>query len=103
MVMSDKLDDFEGMMRNVRNSIFERIISIFMKCAVWSVVKMKQRTDIDALLKIKTMSDRIEAELASELMLRNRNKKHNQTKTFEKVDQVVDHIPEHDENNLNQT
>lgn len=103
MVMSDKLDDFEGMMRNVRNSIFESIISIFMRCAVWSVVKMKQRTDIDALLKIKTMSDRIEAELASELMLRNRNKKHNQTKSFEKVDQAVDHIPEHDENNLNQT
>lgn len=36
------------------------------------------------------MSDKIEAELAGELMLRNRGKKHNQTKTFERtLEEVV--------------
>lgn len=58
-----------------------------MNCAVWSVTNMKQKTDNDALLKIKNLSDKIEAELASELMLRNRNKK-TQSKQYEKVEQA---------------
>ena len=82
--MSSKLDEFEVTMSNIRNFIVDKILSFFMICAVWSVETMKQRTDIDTLLKIKTMSDKIVAELAGEIMIRNRSEKHRQPKTYEK-------------------
>ena len=50
-----------------------------MGLAVWSVNKFKDKTDLEALLRIKTYSDKIEAELAGELMVRNRYKKHSST------------------------
>lgn len=80
MMMSDKLDEFESKMRAARNYLVEKYLSVVMHCAVWSVCNMKDKTDLEALLKIKTMSDKIEAELANELMIRNRFR--NKGKTF---------------------
>jgi len=46
-----------------------------MNLAIWAISNFKERTDLEALLRIKTYSDKIEAELASELMIRNRHRK----------------------------
>jgi hypothetical protein len=82
--MSSKLDEFEITMSNIRNFIVDKILSFVMNCAVWSVETMKHRTDNDTLLKIKTMSDKILAELAGEIMVRNKSEKHRQAKIYER-------------------
>jgi hypothetical protein len=55
-----------------------------MNLAIWAISNFKERTDLEALLRIKTFSDKIEAELASELMIRNRHRKQTVTqKTYD--------------------
>jgi hypothetical protein len=83
--MSDKLDEFEAKMLSTKHYLVEKALSSVMHCAVWCIVGLKGKTDLESLLKIKTMSDKIEAELASELMIRNRYKKHAGVKNYDKV------------------
>lgn len=81
--MSDGLNSFEEKMRNTRNCLVERFLTVIMNIAVWTVTNFRTKTDLEALLKIKTLSDKIEAELANELMIRNRYKKATNVKTFD--------------------
>lgn len=81
--MSDRLDDFEAKMRDTRNYLVKKFLSAVMHTSVWSVTNFKTKTDLEALLKIKTLSDKIEAELASELMVRNRHKKATNVKAYD--------------------
>ena len=75
MLMSDRLDDFEKQLNEKRCQIVEWFLTKIMNLAIWAISKFKERTDLEALLRIKTYSDKIEAELASELMIRNRHRK----------------------------
>jgi hypothetical protein len=84
--MSDRLDDFESKMRDTRNYLVEKFLTVVMNLAVWSVYNFKSKTDLESLLKIKTLSDKVEAELANELMIRNRHKKATNVKSSEKKD-----------------
>jgi len=49
------------------------------------VSNFRAKTDLEAILKIKTLSDKIEADLANELMIRNRHKKATNVKTYDKA------------------
>lgn len=82
LVMGDKLEEFECTMRAARNYLVEKFMSTVMHSAVWSVVNLKEKTDLESLLKIKTMSDKIEAELANELMIRNRSRNRANVKSY---------------------
>jgi hypothetical protein len=83
-VLSDKLDEFESRMIIARNYLVEKVLTTVMYCAVHVVTQLKDKTDLESLLKVKTLSDKVEAELASELMVRNRFKK-NVVKTYDKL------------------
>lgn len=84
MMMSDKLDELESRMSVTRNQIVAWILSLVMHCAAWSIAALKSSTDLDSLLRIKTISEKIQAELANELMLRNRFKKHTNVKNYDR-------------------
>lgn len=92
MMMSDKMDDFESKMLNTRNFIVAKFLTAFMSIAEWAVTNFKSKTDLDSLLAIKNISDKMEAELAGELRSRNSFKKHASVKTFDRPVQPVQEV-----------
>lgn len=92
MMMSDRMEDFESRMLNTRNFIVAKFLDFIMGMAVWSVSHLKSKTDLESLLVIKNMSDKLEAELAGELRIRNSYKKHANIKTFDRPVQQVSEV-----------
>jgi len=72
-------------MLNTRNFLVAHFLSVVMTCALWSVTNFKSKTDLDSILLIKNMSDKMEAELSGELRILNSSKKYANVINFDKT------------------